>query len=68
MKQVYNSVDELPAVFSVDVLCAFLSISRAGAYTLSHSEGFPVITVGKRRLIPKDRFLEWLNNSCDYMK
>lgn len=37
-----------------------LGISRVNAYNLCHSEGFPTIRIGKRILIPKHRFLGWL--------
>lgn len=37
-----------------------MRISRAEAYEQMHSEGFPLIRIGKRMLAPRDKFLEWV--------
>ena len=37
----YTSYDELPLMLSVAEVAAVLGISRAGAYELAHSDGFP---------------------------
>ena len=37
----YTSYDELPLMLSVAEVAAVLGISRAGAYELVHSDGFP---------------------------
>ena len=57
----YTHTDELPYTLSVEELAAFLGISRVGAYNLCHAKGFPSIRIGKRILIPRDRFLAWMN-------
>lgn len=46
---------------SVDQLAALLGISRAGAYTYVHTDGFPVLRVGKRMLVPRDKLFVWLD-------
>lgn len=38
-----------------------LPLSRSGIYQMIHTEGFPLISMGKRKLIPKDEFLHWLS-------
>lgn len=60
-KHSYKSYDDLPLTLSVPDVAAVLGISRAGAYELVHSNGFPTLTVGSRILIPKDKFLVWIN-------
>lgn len=65
MKNIYTNLDQLPVIFSASELCSILSISRASAYALTHREGFPVLVLGKRRLIRKDHFLAWLDQNCD---
>ena len=57
----YNHTNELPFTLSVEEVASFLGISRVGAYNLSHSKGFPSMRIGKRILIPRDKFLAWLN-------
>ena len=60
MKQtVYKSYDELPLMLSVPEVAAVLSISRAGAYELVRSNGFPVLKIGSRIVVPKEKFIQW---------
>ncbi|MBD5133367.1 MAG: helix-turn-helix domain-containing protein [Clostridiales bacterium] len=62
MKQaVYKSYDELPLMFSVPEVAAVLGISRAGAYELVRSDGFPALKIGSRIVVPKEKFIEWVN-------
>ena len=62
MKQsVYKNFDELPLMLSVPEVAAVLGISRAGAYDLVRSKGFPSINIGTRIVIPKEQFIEWVS-------
>ena len=62
MKQtVYKSYDELPLMLSVPEVAAVLGISRAGAYELVRSDGFPTLKIGSRIVVPKEKFIEWVN-------
>ena len=65
MKTMYTSIDQLPIVLTADQLAQALGISRAGAYQLMHSKGFPTLRIGKRMLVPKDKFLEWLDSKAE---
>ena len=56
----YTNFDSLPITLSVSDVANVLGISRVGAYNLCHSKGFPSMRIGKRILIPKDRFIQWL--------
>ena len=65
MKQnVYKSYDELPLTLSVPEVATVLGISRAGAYELVHSSGFPSMKIGSRIVIPKDKLLGWIDMQC----
>lgn len=59
----YRSVEELPISLNADDVSVILGLSRGGAYNLIHSEGFPQIKVGKRYIIPKAKFLEWIDTN-----
>ena len=62
MKQtVYKSYDELPLMLSVPEVAAVLGISRAGAYELVRSDGFPALKIGSRIVVPKEKFIDWVN-------
>ena len=65
-KESVSSYDQLPVALNADHVAAVLGISRAGAYNLMRSEGFPTLFIGKRMVVPKDRLLDWIrsNTAC----
>lgn len=60
MNTTFTNYDQLPLALSADEVAQVLGISRAGAYTLMHTKGFPVLKVGKRMVVPKDKLLAWM--------
>ena len=56
----YTSLEQLPLALSADDVAQVLGISRANAYELMHSEGFPTLKIGKRMTVPKDKLIEWI--------
>lgn len=58
---IYTSYDELPLMLSVTEVAAVLGISRAGAYELAHSDDFPALKIGSRIVVPRDKFLAWID-------
>ena len=52
---------QLPMALNAKQVAAVLGISRAGAYNLMRSEGFPTLRVGNRMIVPKDKLLAWIN-------
>lgn len=60
-KCTYKNYDELPLMLNVVQVAAVLGISRAGAYELVHSEGFPALKIGSRIVVPKDKLREWID-------
>lgn len=62
MNKIYTDLDQLPAIFGATEVSAALAISRAAAYQLFHRSDFPVIVLGNRRLVRKEKFIEWLDS------
>ena len=58
---VYKSFDQLPVTIQAEDIAAILGISRAGAYTLIRSKGFPTIFIGKRMVVYRDKFIQWMD-------
>ena len=56
----YTTYDELPLMLSAPEVASVLGISRAGAYDLARSRGFPSLTIGTRIVVPKDKFIAWV--------
>ena len=59
----YQNYENLPPVMNAEQVAATLGISRAGAYQLLHMENFPTLRIGKRMLVPKDKFLRWIDEN-----
>ncbi len=64
-RTVYKSYDELPLMLSVPEVAAVLGISRAGAYELVRREDFPALKIGSRIVVPKEKFVGWVDNQID---
>ncbi|WP_317349832.1 helix-turn-helix domain-containing protein [Pusillibacter faecalis] len=62
-KETFKSYEDLPLMLSVPEMAAALGISRAGAYELARSEGFPALRIGNRIVIPKDSLQKWVNQN-----
>lgn len=41
-----------------------LNISKPKAYDLARSAGFPAIFLGRRIIVPVDKFKEWVNDQA----
>ena len=60
METTYTSYNQLPLSLNSNDIAAVLVISRANAYTLMRAKGFPTIFIGKRMIVPRDKFIEWM--------
>lgn len=58
-----KTLENLPNVLNAEQIARELGISRAGAYQLLHSEGFPTLRIGKRMLVPRDKLAEWIDKN-----
>ena len=61
MKKIYSTYEQLPLTLQASDLSSILGISRAGAYELMHRRGFPTLFIGKRMVVPRDKFLQWMD-------
>ncbi len=57
----FKNYNDLPLTLTVPEVGEVLGISRAGAYELVQSKGFPHMKVGKRILVPREKFLAWID-------
>ena len=59
----YSTFENLPVMLNMKHIAEVLGISPAAAYKLAHSDGFPSIKVGVRLIVPRDKFLDWIEKS-----
>lgn len=58
----YQDAEHLPLVLQAKDVQAILGISKGKAYELMNCVDFPTIFIGKRMVVPRDAFFDWLNN------
>lgn len=63
MTNTYTSVEDLPITLNAQDVAAVLGISRANAYSLMHTRGFPTLQIGKRMVVPKDKLIAWISEN-----
>lgn len=54
----------LPILLSISELKS-IGIGRSMAYKLLNSEKLPVVQIGARKFMLRDKFMEWLENGGD---
>ena len=63
MKQsVYHSYDELPLFLSAKNVAELLGVSISSAYELMQERGFPVLKIGSCKVVPKEKFRDWVES------
>ena len=63
IKMVYKSYDELPLFIDAKTVSGVLGIAQSSAYELMHEEGFPTLKIGARMVVPKEKFIKWVNEN-----
>lgn len=56
---VCKSYDDLPLFLNANLLAKVLGVSISTAYEVMHEPGFPVLRVGSRMVVPKEKFIQW---------
>ena len=65
MTSKYTTYEQLPLMLSVPDVAAVLGISRAAAYELARSRDFPSLRIGTRIVVPKDKFIDWIDRRVE---
>ena len=56
----YKSYDNLPLFLNAAVVAKALGVAPSSAYELMHEADFPVLKIGSRIVIPKEKFILWV--------
>ena len=59
-ESVYKSHDELPLFLNSELVAKVLGVSPSSGYELMHQPDFPVLRVGSRMVVPKEKFIQWV--------
>lgn len=56
----YKTYEELPLFLNSKMIGEVLGVSPASSYELLHQEGFPTLKIGNRLVVPKEKFIVWV--------
>ena len=61
----YKSYDDLPLFLNATMVAQMLGISAASSYELMHEKNFPVLKIGNRMVVPKEKFIAWAEHNTN---
>ena len=55
-----KNYDDLPLFLNARMVSQVLGVSPSSGYELMHEPDFPVLKVGSRMVVPKEKFIQWV--------
>ena len=59
-ESIYKTYEELPLFLNAGTVAKVLGIAPSSSYELMHEADFPVLKVGSRLVVPKEKFIQWV--------
>ena len=56
----FNDYSDLPLFLNAETVAKTLGVAPSSAYKLMHESDFPVLKVGNRMVVPKEKFVGWV--------
>lgn len=57
---VCRNYDDLPLFLNAELLSQVLGVSISTTYEMMHEPDFPVLRVGSRMMVSKEKFIQWV--------
>ena len=54
----FTSYNELPLFLNAEIVAKVLGVSPSSGYELMHESGFPVLKIGNRMVVPKEKVIQ----------
>ena len=64
-ESVYKNYGDLPLFLNATMVAQILGISAASSYELMHEKDFPVLKIGNRMVVPKEKFITWVEQNTN---
>ena len=61
----YKSYDDLPLFLNAELVAGVLGVSPSSSYELMHEPGFPTLRIGNRMVVPKEKFIQWVEEHTE---
>ena len=62
-ESICKTYEELPLFLNAKIVAQVLGIAPSSAYELMHESNFPVLKIGNRMVIPKEKFVQWVEQN-----
>ncbi len=59
----FKDYSELPLFLNAELVAKVLGVSPSSGYGLMHESGFPVLKIGNRMVVPKEKFIQWVEQN-----
>ena len=56
----FKNYSELPLFLNAEMVSQLLGVSPSSGYELMHDPGFPILRIGNRMVVPKEKFIQWV--------
>ena len=56
----FTNYGQLPLFLNANAVAQVLGVSISSAYELMHETGFPALRIGNRIVVPKEKFILWV--------
>lgn len=56
----FKSYDDLLLFLNAETMAKVLGIAPSSSYELMHEADFPVLKIGNRLVVPKEKFIQWV--------
>ena len=60
-ESMYKHYEDLPLFLNSATVAKVLGVSLSSGYELMHEPDFPVLKIGSRMVVPKEQFIQWVN-------
>lgn len=64
----YKTYDELPLFLNAETVANVLGIAMSSVYELMKEKDFPALRVGNRLIVPKEKFIAWVEMKTEVSK
>ena len=59
----FKDYSELPLFLNAETVSQVLGVSPSSGYELMHAPGFPILKIGNRMVVPKEKFIQWVEQN-----
>ena len=58
-----KSYEDLPLFLNAKLVSQVLGVSPSTTYELMHEPNFPILKIGNRMVVPKEKFIQWVEQN-----